>query len=166
MLPNDVQVMLVNPGSGGLTGVRPGYPTWPEQAASLLQACFPGEDGYPTPEKARAEVDDLRENATCLIIAVDAAGVVALVAGLEAYRGRVWELHPLAVRADRRGRGIGSRLVSLLEEEAIRAGVGTMILGTDDTEERTSIGGRSILPGALDNLRRLHDVQDTHLRFT
>ncbi len=158
VLPTGVQVILLNRGGKRLAGLSAGPPAWPEQAASLLKACFPGEDGYPTSKKARAEVNDLRENATCLIIAVDAAGVAGLVGGLEAYRGRVWELHPLAVRADRRGQGIGGHLVRMLEEEALLAGAGTVILGTDDTEERTSIGGRSILPGALESLRCLRDT--------
>ncbi|MDP2859511.1 MAG: GNAT family N-acetyltransferase [Bacillota bacterium] len=158
MLPNDVTIVLVNACEKGPARGRCPAPGWPEQAALLLQACFPGEDGYPTLERAGAEIQDLLADAACLIVAFDGVGVAGIVGGLESYHGHVWELHPLAVRADRRGQGIGSHLVSLLEEEAARARVGTIILGTDDTDERTSIGGTSIFPGVLQRLSAIRDT--------
>jgi aminoglycoside 6'-N-acetyltransferase I len=153
----DIRIVLVGKHEEGTDST--GLPReWPEQAAALLQECFASEDGYPTLEKARAEVRDLQTSAACLIVAFDGAGVAGVIGGLESYHGHVWELHPLAVRADRRGQGIGTRLVRRLEEEAANAGVGTMILGTDDTDGRTSIGGKSVFPRVLEHLAGIRDV--------
>lgn len=53
--------------------------------------------------------------------AVERDAVVGLTGGLRRYRGYVWELHPLAMRPDRQGCGIGRRLVRALEERAAQA---------------------------------------------
>ena len=138
---------------------------WLGQAGSILSSCFPEEHGYPTPEAAGREVTHLRESAALLLFAVaplESRGfsgeVVGLVAALPAYRGHVWELHPLAVRPDLQQHGIGRILVAALEEKARRAGVNTVMLGTDDLDKRTSIGGRGIFPGVLAAAATLTDL--------
>jgi aminoglycoside 6'-N-acetyltransferase I len=144
---------------------RPAPDVWLSQAAGILNSCFPEEHGYPTPERAAQEVAHLRVSAAILLLAIEpqesrgmSGGVIGLIAALPAYRGRVWELHPLAVRLDRQNRGIGRILVAALEERARRAGVGTITLGTDDLDQRTSLGGKDIFPGVLSWASRLTDV--------
>ncbi len=143
---------------------RPANPRWVEEAAGILVTCFPMPEGYPTPAEATAEMDELLANAACLLVAVEAgepgavaapgaapAGgqVVGLVGALPQYRGHAWELHPLAVHPDHRGRGLGRALVAALEAEAARAGISVIYLGTDDTEGRTNLGGADLFPGVL-----------------
>ena len=60
--------------------------------------------------------------------------LVGIIGALPQYRGKTWELPPLAVRADYRRQGIGRQLVAELERAAATAGVSTIYLGTDDTE--------------------------------
>lgn len=109
------------------------------QAVAILRACFRTPDGYPTLEAATEEMGDLSANAACLLTAVEGE-LVGLVGALPRYRGHAWELHPLAVRPDRQGRGIGQALVAALEAEARAAGVSVIYLGTDDTTARTNLG--------------------------
>jgi len=125
----------------------------------LLQACFPNPEGYPTPEAAAAEVAELLGRAACLLLALvgeappeppDTYGwLVGIIGALPQYRGRTWELHPLAVRADCRRQGVGRQLVAELERAAAAAGVSTIYLGTDDTEGRTSLADVDLFPGVL-----------------
>ena len=63
------------------------------------------------------------------------------IGGLPQYDGRVWELHPLVVRRDRRLRGVGRALVAAFEDEARRRGALTLTLGTDDDGGQTSVAG-------------------------
>ncbi|WAA12891.1 GNAT family N-acetyltransferase [Fervidibacillus halotolerans] len=48
------------------------------------------------------------------------------------YNGNVFELHPLAVRSDKRNQGIGRTIVTALEDEARKQGGLTIYLGADD----------------------------------
>lgn len=73
---------------------------------------------------------------------------------LPQYDGRVFELHPLAVRADTRGRGVGAAILHALEDAARARGGLTMILGADDEDEvgETSLANVNLyddLPGRL-----------------
>ena len=138
---------------------RPAPPELVSQAAALLQACFPNPEGYPTPEAAAAEVADLLGRAACLLLALvgeapteppgTGGSLVGIIGALPQYRGRTWELHPLAVRADCRRQGVGRQLVAELERAAATAGVSTIYLGTDDTEGRTSLADVDLFPGVL-----------------
>lgn len=70
-------------------------------------------------------------------IAVDDAGaVLGWVGGIKQYNGNVWELHPLVVRSDCRGKGIGRSLVADLEDQVRERGGLTLWLGTDDEDKR------------------------------
>ncbi len=147
---------------------------WVTEAAGILLACFDTPDGYPTLEAATVEMDDLVANAACLLVAVEPGGrpdgqpaggseragtVVGLVGALPRYRAHAWELHPLAVRPDRQGHGIGTALVAALEAEARRAGADVLFLGTDDTTARTSAGGVDLFPGVLAHAARIRSLQ-------
>jgi len=123
---------------------------WEEQVAFILHACFPGEDGWPTVDSARKEIRGLLQDACCFLVAQQESRVVGLVAALSQYRGHVWELHPLAVAPDSRMLGTGAALVDELENEARRKGVQVILLGADDIDESTAIGGKQVFPGVLD----------------
>jgi GNAT superfamily N-acetyltransferase len=45
------------------------------------------------------------------LAAIDDGQLLGWIAGRPDYRSRVWELHPVVVRADARGHGIGRELV-------------------------------------------------------
>lgn len=75
------------------------------------------------------------------LIAVDDDGTaLGWVAGQHDY-ARVWELHPLVVRSDRRREGIGRALVAALEARVRERGALTLMLGTDDEDDMTTLSG-------------------------
>src|SRR5205823_1821588 len=73
-------------------------------------------------------------------------GVVGWIGGIRQYDGHVWELHPLVVRPDRQGRGIGRALVTDLEERVRERGGLTLWLGTDDLDGQTTLSGVELYP--------------------
>ncbi|MDI9238410.1 arsenic resistance N-acetyltransferase ArsN2 [Lysobacter sp. LF1] len=77
---------------------------------------------------AALPVDDLDDADVRFIVAIDDDKPVGAV-GLEAF-GSVGLLRSLAVRADRRGSGIGNRLVDALEAQARDAGFEQLVLLT------------------------------------
>lgn len=91
-------------------------------------------------------------------VARDAHGrVVGWVGGLSEYDGHVWEVHPLAVAPSHQGQGIGRRLLVDLERLAAEAGVVTLWLGTDDEDDRTSLGGADPYPDLLATLAAIEN---------
>lgn len=99
--------------------LKDSFPLWiltQEEALQVMQACLISEN--------------------TMLAAVE-NGVVLGWGGILAptYSGNVFELHPLAVRCDKRGQGIGSAIVTALEAEAKKQGGITIYLGSDDDKE-------------------------------
>src|SRR6185503_12836751 len=93
-------------------------------------------------------------------VAVDKAGnVEGWIGGIEEYNGNVWELHPLVVRQDCRRQGVGRALVLDFEKQVAQRGGLTILLGTDDENCRTSIGGIDLYPGILDKARAIENLR-------
>lgn len=119
-----------------------------EQAAQLLVEAFP--HWQPTIEDAREEVTEaLQSDRICLAARVDGE-VLGWVGAIPEY-SHAWELHPLVVRVDVRGQGIGRALVAALEQRVSARGALTLYLGTDDDRDvpGTSAGGVDLFPEPL-----------------
>lgn len=130
-----------------------------QQAAALLFEGFDHPVGWPDLEAATGEVRRVIEDGFAFA-AVEKDLLLGWIGGLPEYDGRVWELHPLVVRRDRRLGGIGRKLVAAFEEEAHRRGALTLTLGTDDDGGYTSLAGVNLyedLPGRIATLRDLGD---------
>lgn len=104
------------------------------QAAQMLTKELP--QGWPTPEDALEEINmllgDEDEPEALFLSAVENNEVIGWCGILPEYDGRVFELHPLVVRHDQQGRGIGKMLMAAIEESARKKGGLTMYLGADD----------------------------------
>jgi aminoglycoside 6'-N-acetyltransferase I len=132
-----------------------------EQAARLLQEEFrdTGCLDWLELDDARAEVMESFAPGRVSRIAVDDDGsVLGWIGGIPAYKGKVWELHPLVVRSDSQGSGVGRALVEDLEEHARQAGVWTIWLGSDDEDGRTSLGNRDLYPEPLAALAEIENL--------
>lgn len=115
------------------------------QAAAILHETFAVADygfSWNTMEEALAEVREMTSSYHICRAMFDSSGsVIGWIGGLPEYDGHVWELHPLVVRQDHRGRGIGRALVLDLEKQVRQRGGLTISLGTDDHNQMTSLGG-------------------------
>lgn len=100
------------------------------QAAQILTDSLP--KGWPALQHALDEIRELLIPENTLFAAIENNVVVGWGGIIPEYDGKVFELHPLAVRHDKRSQGIGSMIVSALENEARKQGGLTIQLGTDD----------------------------------
>ena len=104
------------------------------QAAKILTDSL--SNGWPTLKDALEEIEErlIPENTLLAAISDD---VVIGWGGILApdYNGNVFELHPLAVRSDKRKYGVGRAIVMALEDEARRQGGLTIQLGSDDEKD-------------------------------
>ncbi|WP_290647755.1 GNAT family N-acetyltransferase [Aquisalimonas sp.] len=136
------------------------HPALLDQAAVLLHESFRGRtEEWQDLDCARREVQDSVAAERISRVAVDLNdNVLGWVGGIPAYRGRVWELHPLVVAASHRRRGIGRALVHDLERMVADRGGTTLWLGSDDENGETSLSGIDLyadVPGAIRQFRKL-----------
>ena len=123
------------------------------QAAQILTDSLPM--GWPTLQDALNEIEEILVPGNTLLAAVEDGEVLGLGGVLAPkYNGNVFELHPLAVRSDKRRQGIGRAIVAALEDEARRQGGLTIYLGADDEvgDGETSLANADLyddLPGKL-----------------
>jgi len=97
-------------------------------------------NAWPDMDAALKEVRESFEPDRISRVAVDERGaVLGWIGGIRQYRGNVWELHPLVVRSDHQGKGIGRALVADLEERVGERGGLTLWLGTDDEDDMTTL---------------------------
>ena len=133
-----------------------------EQAATLLVSGFAqlSPSAWPDLESARAEVRESLDSGRISRVAVDEQGtVLGWIGGIAEYDGHVWELHPLVVRPDRQGQGIGRALVLDFEAQVRARGGLTIWLGTDDEDGMTSLAGVDLFPNPLDHLARIRNLR-------
>ena len=84
------------------------------QVAALLVDGFSdtGSDAWQTLTEAVRSVQESLQEGRISRVALESSGRAAgWIGGVSTYRGNVWELHPLVVRRDCRGHGIGRALV-------------------------------------------------------
>lgn len=120
------------------------------QAAQILTDSL--SNGWPTLQDALAEINELLVPENTLLAAVENDVVIGWGGILPEYNGNVFEIHPLAVRSDRRRQGIGSTIVRALEDEARRRGGLTILAGADDELGETSFSNIDLyddLPGKI-----------------
>lgn len=113
-------------------------------AAQLLLDGFADNwpNAWPTLDSALEEVREcLAEGYINRVVVADDGAILGWVGGRPEYDGNVWELHPLVVRQDQRGNGIGQALVIDFEDRARERGGITIMLGTDDENDMTSLSG-------------------------
>src|SRR5688500_7485669 len=139
-----------------------------EAAAGLLVEGFaehwPGS--WPDLQSARDEVWQWLAPEHICRVAVDEHGsVLGWVAANSQYDGNVWELHPLVVRAGRRGEGIGRALVVDLEARVRERGGITILLGTDDEDDQTSLSGVDLYPNLLDQIASIRNLRGHPFEF-
>ena len=98
-------------------------------------------------------------------VARDADGrVLGWVGGRHAY-ARVWELHPLVVVPSAQGRGIGRALVADLEARVRERGALTLMLGSDDEDDMTTLGGVDLYPNVWTHIATIRNLRGHPFAF-
>lgn len=124
-----------------------------------------GIDPWEDLESAVTEVrESLEENRISRVCVDDQDNILGWIGGFHEY-ALVWELHPLVVRADLQIQGVGSALVADFERQVKLRGGLTVRLGTDDENERTSIGGIDLYPNPLEKLSKIRNLHRHPFEF-
>jgi aminoglycoside 6'-N-acetyltransferase I len=139
-----------------------------QQTAALLIEGFREHwpQGWPDQESAVAEVyETLAPDRICRV-ALDDQGIPLGWVGANAqYSGKVWELHPLVVRPGAQGQGVGRALVADLEARVRERGGLTILLGTDDEDDMTSLSGVDLYPDVWTHIARIRNLRGHPYEF-
>ncbi|MEO9027538.1 MAG: GNAT family N-acetyltransferase [Ktedonobacteraceae bacterium] len=130
-----------------------------EQAARLLVEGF-SPLAWPDMETALAEVRASFENDHISRVALDEqSNVLGWIGGVSEYDGNVWEMHPLVVDVRAQGQGIGRSLVQDFEKLVQARGCVTVMLGTDDEDQRTTLSGVNLFPNVYEHIAHIKNVE-------
>lgn len=114
-----------------------------DQAANLLVIGFREHwpEAWPDFAAGMEEVKEMLipERICRAAVEAESGEVLGWVGGIPEYDGKVWELHPLVVRPDCQGKGIGRALVADFEGLVRARGGITIMLGSDDEDGMTSL---------------------------
>lgn len=138
------------------------------QAAELLVNGFRTHwpNAWPDMDAALAEVREaLDPDKICRAALDDDGTLLGWTGGLPTYDGHVWELHPLVVRPERQGQGIGRALVADLEAQVAARGGLTLWLGSDDEDDMTSLAGIDLYDDLLGHLAAIRNLKAHPFEF-
>jgi|SRR5215207_7511807 len=139
-----------------------------EQAAQLLTNAFHEHwpEAWPTPEDSMREIQEmLDEERICRVAIDDEGNLMGIIGGIPQYDGNVWELHPLAVQANLQSQGIGRALVMDFEEQVrLRRGL-TIVLGSDDEDNMTSLSNVDLYEDLWDKIRNIRNLKKHPFEF-
>lgn len=138
-----------------------------QQVAAILTEGFREHwwDAWPTHEEAVEEVQESFEEGRVSRIARDADGtVLGWIGGYPTY-AEVWELHPLVVRVNQQKRGVGRLLVADLEQRVKERGGLTLMLGSDDQDNMTSLSGVDLYQNLWQHIANIRNLKGHPYEF-
>ncbi len=137
------------------------------QAAAILMDAFKesAPEAWASVEEARAEVLRMVGPERIALGAVEGEELVGLIGGIPAYGGKVWELHPLAVRPGYQRQGVGTYLVREFEAQVKARGGLTIQLGSDDEAGMTSLSGVDLYEDLWEKIRTIRNLKGHPFEF-
>jgi aminoglycoside 6'-N-acetyltransferase I len=138
-----------------------------EQAAHALVVGFRDQapDAWPDLAAARTEVQGALEPGKVCRIARDTDGSVLGWIGGHLFYARVWELHPLVVIPSAQRREIGRALVANLEVQVRQRGGMTILLGSDDETNMTTLSGVELYPDVWTHISTIRNLRGHPFEF-
>lgn len=130
-------------------------------AAEILSSTFNnlGNTSWPTFESAISEVKECIEKPN-ICIGIMFNDILVGWVGLRPMYKNTWELHPLVIKTDYQGKGIGKLLLSEIEKVAKKQGIIGIALGTDDEYNKTSLSSIKI---TKDNIfESIHNIKNVN----
>ena len=132
-----------------------------EEIVAFLPACFEPWRYLQTPREARGEVlESLAGTGISRIAVGEHEAVLGWCGGIPEYSGRVWELHPMAVRPDQQRKRVGRMLLADFEACVRQRGGLTVVLGTDDVAGASTAHGVDLYPDVWRHIRDLTPYAD------
>lgn len=131
------------------------------EAADLLASCFPHSYSNCSIEEMIAILDKER----LAVMAIEDNHLIGFAGAIPQYGVTGWELHPLAVNERFRNKGIGSQIVSKLEQEVMAHGGIVMYLGTDDEFGKTSLFGVDLFDDLFGKVQNIKNIGDHPYEF-
>lgn len=122
-------------------------------------------NAWPNIQKALEEVQESLQKDRISRYAVAHGQVLGWVSGTQQYGGNVWEVHPLIVRVSQQRRGIGKALMADFERQVYERGGMTLLVGADDENHMTSIGGVYLYPHPLAHLMHMTNLRGHPFEF-
>jgi aminoglycoside 6'-N-acetyltransferase I len=150
-----------------ITDLQPDDTVAVEQAAALLVVGFREQapDAWPDLVEARSEVQQALEPGKLCRVARDADGTLfGWIGGQHAY-ARVWELHPLVVIPTAQRQGIGRALVADLEAQVRQRGGLTILLGSDDQTDMSTLSGVDLYPDVWPHVTNIRNLRGHPFEF-
>jgi aminoglycoside 6'-N-acetyltransferase I len=154
-------------GTMQITDLQPDDTAAIEQAAHALVIGFREQapDAWPDLIEARIEVQQALAPGKVCRVARDADGtILGWVGGQHSY-ARVWELHPLVVIPAAQRRGIGHALVADLEVQVRQRGGLTILLGSDDDRDMTTLSGVDLYPDVWPHVANIRNLRGHPFEF-
>ena len=139
-----------------------------QQAAQLLTDAFHEHwpEAWPTLEDGVKEIQEMLDYERICRIAIDKDGNLSgIIGGIPQYDGNVWELHPLAVQPNMQSQGIGRALVMDFEEQVRLRGGLTIVLGSDDEDNMTSLSNVDLYEDLWDKIKNLRNLKNHPFEF-
>src|SRR5579872_4434969 len=138
------------------------------QVAALLIEGFAANwpEAWPNLASALEEVRESFAEGHISRVALDEDGTVSgWIDGMSQYDGHVWELHPLVVRVNQQGQGIGRALVADFEERVKERGGLTVTPGTDDVSQQTTLAGITLFPNVWEHVAHIKNLKQHPYEF-
>ena len=127
----------------------------PEKAAEVLREvftwCYKGKE-------AEKEIKNMLKKERIAFAALAGSRIVGIIGAIPQYGVTAWELHPLVVLEEYRGKGIGTALIEALEREVAERGGVTIYLGSDDEFDTTSLFGQDLYD---DTFGKITNIKNT-----
>ena len=139
-----------------------------QQAAQLLTDAFRSHwpEAWPTLEDSMKEIEEMLDEERICRIAIDGEGnLLGIIGGIPQYDGHVWELHPLAVQPHMQSQGIGRALVMDFEQQVRLRGGLTIVLGSDDEDNMTSLSNIDLYEDLWDKIRNIRNLKNHPFEF-
>lgn len=128
-------------------------------AAMTFEAAKQHSPGWlPTLEKAQEEISDALAPGREHRVVLGGNEPLGWIAGWHQW-GRVWEVHPLMVSPEYQHKGVGRRLVAEIESAIWRHGALTIVVGTSDMTNATTVSGIDLYQDPLKALQNLQCVR-------
>ena len=132
-----------------------------KEAAMLLAKTFP--QAYNN--SSMDEMNNILEVERVAVMAIEKDKLIGFIGAIPQYGNTGWELHPLVVDEQYRGRGVGSALENFLVSQVVHKGGIMMYLGTDDEFNQTSLAYVDLFNDPFEKIKNIINISHHSFEF-